>query len=227
MKHTNHHPDEELLATYSAASLPLSQALCISTHIEHCHECASKAQRLNLVGGELMQQLKPALPSSAFKKSLLDNIDALSEKQEKDDENTERQGNIPSVPHCLTQFINDDYDELDWKRVSPDIHSFELCRDSNGAKVELLKIKAGGTSSKHTHMGDEYTVILEGSFSDEDGVYGQGDFMLRDSSHQHTPVATQDSECICLAVTEAPIQLMGFFGRLLNPLIRRSYTKQD
>jgi len=30
--------------------------------------------------------------------------------------------------------------------------------------------------------------------------------------------------CICLAVTEAPIQLTGLFGRLLNPFIRRSYA---
>jgi putative transcriptional regulator len=224
MNNTNHHPSEELLATYSAASLPMSHALCISTHIEHCHECASKAKRLNLVGSELMQQLKPSPPSSVFKKSLFDNIDALSDKQEKANEKTEHIENNTRLPHCLTQFITGDYGELDWKRVSPDIHSFELCRDSNGAKVELLKIKAGGTSSTHTHMGDEYTVILEGSFSDEDGVYGQGDFMLRDSSHQHTPVATQDRECICLAVTEAPIQLTGIFGRMLNPLIRRNHS---
>ena len=73
-------------------------------------------------------------------------------------------------------------------------------------------------------MGDEYTVILEGSFSDEAGLYHKGDFLLRDASHEHTPVATLDKYCICLAVTEAPIQLTGFFGRLLNPFIRRSYA---
>ena len=73
-------------------------------------------------------------------------------------------------------------------------------------------------------MGDEYTVILEGSFSDEAGLYHQGDFLVRDASHRHTPVATNDRECICLAVTEAPIQLTGLFGRLLNPFIRRSYV---
>ena len=224
MNDTNHHPDEELLATYSAASMPLSQALCVSTHLEHCHECASKTKRLNLVGSELMQQLKPAPASSTLRQNLLDQIDGLSDKQLKTISSLERQGSRTKVPYCLTQFVKGEYNELEWKRVSPDIHSYEVCRDDNGAKVELLKIKAGGTSSTHTHMGDEYTVILEGSFSDEDGVYGQGDFMLRDSSHQHTPVATQDRECICLAVTEAPIQFTGFFGRLLNPLIRRSYS---
>ena len=33
-----------------------------------------------------------------------------------------------------------------------------------------------------------------------------------------------DRECICLAVTEGPIQFTGFMRRLLNPFIRRSYA---
>ena len=124
----------------------------------------------------------------------------------------------------LHQFVETDYAALNWKRVSADIHSVELCRDSNGARVELLKIRPGGSASTHTHLGDEYTVILEGSFSDEAGVYREGDFMVRGTDDQHTPVATQDRECICLAVTEGPVQFTGLFSRMLNPLIRRDYA---
>ena len=214
------HPADELLASYSAASLPLSQALCISVHVEHCGECAEKLRRLNQVGSELMYQLKPSPPSSGLKDKLIDQLDSITEDPETD---RHRPDNT-SVPRCLHQFIKTGYEKISWKRISPDIQSYELCRDQNNAKVELLRIKPGGTSSTHTHMGDEYTVILEGSFSDEAGLYHKGDFLLRDKSHKHTPVATRDRECICLAVTEAPIQLTGFFGRLLNPLIRRSYV---
>ncbi len=108
--------------------------------------------------------------------------------------------------------------------MSTDIHSVELCRDSNGARVELLKIRPGGSATTHTHLGDEYTVILEGSFSDESGVYSQGDFMVKGAQDKHTSVATRNRECICLAVTEGPIQFTGFMSRLLNPFIRRSYA---
>jgi putative transcriptional regulator len=214
------HPADELLVTYSAASLPLSQALCISTHLENCDECTQKLQRLNQVGSELMQQLKPSPPSSGLKAQLLDRLDSITEDGETDRHSP---GNT-SVPRCLQQFIKTGYEVLSWNRISRDIQSYQLCRDENNAKVELLRIRPGGSSSTHTHMGDEYTVILEGSFSDENGLYHKGDFLLRNASHQHTPVATRDKYCICLAVTEAPIQLTGFFGRLLNPLIRRSYA---
>ena len=216
----NNHPTDDLLVSYSAASLPLSQALCISVHLENCDECAQKLQRLNQVGSELMHQLKPSPPSSELKEKLFDQLDSITENA---DTANHSPGNT-SVPRCLHQFIKTGYEDISWNRVSRDIQSFELCRGQNNAKVELLRIRPGGTSNTHTHMGDEYTVILEGSFSDEAGLYHKGDFLLRDASHEHTPVATLDKYCICLAVTEAPIQLTGFFGRLLNPFIRRSYA---
>ncbi len=218
MNHIQNHPAEELLTGFSAASLPLSQAACISAHLENCQACRQAVAQLNSVGSEFMQQLKPAPASAELKQDLLDRLDDLAEPAQPGHFQNE------AIPRGLRQFIPGDYSKLPWKRVSPDIHSHELCRDSNGAKMELLRIRAGGKATTHTHMGDEYTVILEGSFSDEDGLYHRGDFLVRDASHRHTPIATRDRECICLAVTEAPIQFTGFFGRLLNPLIRRSYA---
>jgi len=220
MQKLNNHPYDELLTAYSAGSLPLSQALCISAHLEHCQDCAQKLHQLNHVGSELMLKLKPSRASDDLKNKLLNMLDSLPENEP--DDQPRRQN--PRIPRCLHQFIERSYDDLNWKRVSADIHSVELCRDSNGAKVELLKIKPGGSATKHTHMGDEYTVILEGSFSDESGLYGQGDFVVKNENDKHTPVATQDRECICLAVTEGPIQFTGFMHRLLNPFIRRSYA---
>ena len=222
MDTSNKHPQDELLAAYSAGSLPLSQALCISAHLEHCPECMRKLQRMNRVGSELMQQLQPAPATDSLKQRLFDRLDSLEETVQAEppaSQNTETR-----VPRCLRQFVHSDYADLPWKSVSAHIKSVELCRDSNGARVELLRIKPGGSASAHTHLGDEYTVVLEGSFSDDDGVYRAGDFLVRGKNEQHRPVATQDRECICLAVTEGPIQFTGFISRLLNPFIRRSYA---
>ena len=223
MEHVNNHPYEELLAAYAAGSLPLSQALCVSAHVEHCTSCTQNIQRLNRVGGELLQQMQPSHASEELKNKLLDSLDSLTE--EMPDQGPKQQVD-KSIPRCLHQFITKGYDEICWKRVSADIQSAELCRDSNGAKVELLKIRPGGSTSTHTHLGDEYTVILEGSFSDEDGLYRRGDFMVRGGSDKHTPVATLDRECICLTVTEGPVQFTGVLSRLLNPFIRRGYASR-
>lgn len=221
MEKTIKHPQDELLASYSAGSLPLSQALCISTHLEHCPECTRKLQRMNRVGSELMQQLQPAPAADAVKQRLFDRLDDLLEESPVEEAPVEVDSEIP---RCLRQFVASGYEDLPWKSVSAHIRSVELCRDSNGARVELLRIKPGGSAISHTHLGDEYTVVLEGSFSDDDGVYREGDFVVRGKHEHHRPVATQDRECICLAVTEGPIQFTGFVSRLLNPFIRRSYA---
>lgn len=215
---TVHHPSDEQLTAFSAASLPLSQALCISVHLEYCSECREQLQRLESLGSELFQSLTPAAPSSGLRQQVLAQLDQTKDRSQP---SAPAQGQQGDIPRCLHQFIAGDYNSRSWRFVSPSIRSSELCRDSNGAKVELLRIKPGGSAATHSHLGDEYTVVLQGAFSDEEGLYRKGDFLLRDASHKHTPVATRDEECICLVVSEAPIQFTGFFSRWLNPLLRR------
>ena len=218
---TSIHPNEELLGAYSAASIEPSLALPVATHLEYCSHCRSRLRQLNQVGSELMRRLKPAAPSESLKQRILERLDDLPPQAGDSAIENERQHS--DVPRCLRQFVSD-YEQANWKRVSFDIETAELCREANGTRVELLRIRPGGKANTHTHLGDEYTVILKGSFSDEDGLYRQGDFMQRDQRHRHTPVATLDQACICLAVTEGPVQFTSWFGRLLNPLMRRGYS---
>jgi putative transcriptional regulator len=62
--------------------------------------------------------------------------------------------------------------------------------------------------------------VLEGGFSDILGSYERGDITINDSSVDHQPVADDDGDCICFAVTDAPLRLTGRIGRLFNPFIR-------
>lgn len=233
------HPSGDWLSGYAAGTLPLGQSLCVSAHLEFCSQCRQNYSRLNQLGGELMQSLEPAPSRKLSLDELMAHIDAQPEKPKQDIEaegldlsgegsKTFVKGRVkPSgtvIPRSLQKLIPEGYQKLKWSRISPSIRSAELCRDDKGLKVELLRIKPGGASPTHTHLGDELTMILQGSFSDETGVYHAGDFMACDQSHIHTPVASLDRECICLTVTQAPIQLTGFFGRWLNPLLRRGYT---
>ncbi|MBC6428684.1 MAG: cupin domain-containing protein [Cellvibrionales bacterium] len=127
------------------------------------------------------------------------------------------------VPRSLRQFIERGYDELRWQRLSPAIRVALLCRDKDGSQIALTRVKAGGKMPHHKHTGSEITVVLEGSFSDEDGIYHKGDILYRAAADRHRPVVTKDAECICLTVLDSPIQFTGFFARWLNPLLRRGY----
>ena len=213
----SHHPAPEMLTAFSAGSLQLGHAMCVSAHVEHCSECQSNLQRLNTLGAELaFRQLEPARASDELKSNVLSMLDRERPKPEA------RPPARSDVPRCLHKFM-DDFESLEWQRVSPSIQTAVLCRDEKGAQVSMLRIKPGGEIGTHEHTGDELTMVLKGAFSDETGIYAKGDFVLRDKSHKHRPIVTKDSECICLTVVDAPIQFTGFFSRILNPLLRKSH----
>ena len=86
-------------------------------------------------------------------------------------------------------------------------------------ELALHRIDAGGNAPVHDHKGTELTVVLKGSFSDEDGIYYEGDFLVRQPGDVHRPSATLDQACICLSVLSAPIKLTGL-KRVLNPFMR-------
>lgn len=215
-----HHPSSEMLAAYSAGSLPLSNALCISAHVEMCEECRANMARLDCLGAHVFNDLKPVSVNDDLKDSVLSLLDGVEISPP---ENAINRPRSEDIPYCLSQFIPESYDDLEWTRFSPSIRRSFLCTDGNGAQLALVRIKPGGSTGYHTHMGDEVTMLLKGAFSDESGLYQKGDFVLRDSRHTHRPVATKDGECICLTVVDAPIQFTGFFTRWLNPLIRRGH----
>ncbi len=219
------HPSSDLLSAYAAGSLSLSQSLCVAAHVEHCPQCQQNLSRLNQLGGELMTDLKPAPEQSLSFDKLMDAINQQEPLAPHNSEAELKDALLSStIPRCLRKFIPENYNQLQWSRLSPSIHTTQLCQDHCGTKVELLRIKPGGSAATHTHLGDELTVILEGSFSDEKGLYRTGDFLYCDGSDTHTPVASKDQECICLVVSKAPIQFTGWLTRLFNPLLRRGYA---
>ena len=83
-----------------------------------------------------------------------------------------------------------------------------------------MRIKAGTAMPLHSHDGHELTLVLAGGFSDDDKHFLPGDVAVADASVNHRPVADPGEDCLCLAVTDAPLRLTGPFGRLLNPILR-------
>jgi putative transcriptional regulator len=65
----------------------------------------------------------------------------------------------------------------------------------------------------------ELTLVLQGAFQDEDGYYGRGDIEIASQDVYHTPVADISEDCICLAVTDAPLKFKGLIPRLAQPFL--------
>lgn len=73
---------------------------------------------------------------------------------------------------------------------------------------------------EHSHRGLELTMVLQGAFSDEVDHFARGDVETADSDLHHMPVADLGEDCICLAVTDAPLRFRAWLPRLAQPFLR-------
>ena len=87
--------------------------------------------------------------------------------------------------------------------------------------TSLLHIDKDGQVPCHTHKGFEITLLLEGSFEDEMGVYNKGDFIWLDGNHTHQP-ATKEG-CVCLTVSSDALYFTKGVSQLFNPLGKYIY----
>jgi putative transcriptional regulator len=64
------------------------------------------------------------------------------------------------------------------------------------------------------------TLVLQGAFRDNRARFARGDVEIATEADAHTPVAEDGEDCICLAVTDAPLRFSAMMPRLLQPLFR-------
>lgn len=217
------HPDTRFLTDYAAGSLPESQALCVAAHLHYCPACRTKVGELAELGSELFVRQDPVEVSDGCFNSTLARIDAISDGQFDQlaipDQKTATPARHQTLPRAIHNMTGGDTSRLHWSRIGKAFSYADIPVQDDKRQTSLMYIKAGGKLPKHHHKGDEITVVLKGSFSDQEGRYHVGDYIVRSSGDTHTPVASQDEDCLCLATLDAPIIMNNWLYRLLVPLI--------
>jgi putative transcriptional regulator len=123
------------------------------------------------------------------------------------------------LPQPLRDYVGGDVDELSWQRLGLGAYQLLIPTGNAGTSARLLCIPAGRPVPAHSHGGLELTLVLAGAFSDATGQYGKGDFQEADENIEHQPHAAPGEDCICLAVTDAPLRFKSIAARLVQPLL--------
>lgn len=216
------HPDSTLLVDFSSGSLDKAPAISVSAHLSFCSECRSKVNKLNAVGAELMDAEKQSVSSDLFSKVMAKVHAQSTERDDKlaspDIEDT-ISSEFAGFPVLVKKLIADT-PKSRWKKISKSLDVARLKAGQNDYEVALHRIHRGGQAPLHGHTGDEFTVVMRGSFSDEHGLYQPGDFIFRSADHEHQPMGVQHEDCICLSVLQAPIRLKHPLGILMKPWLR-------
>lgn len=126
------------------------------------------------------------------------------------------------LPQPLRRFMGCNLDDVSWSFVVPGVKECRLADVGRGS-ASLLRVKAGRRLPQHTHEGSEITLVLTGAFSDPMGRYARGDIAIADGAIDHSPVVNSDEDCICFAVTDAPLVLTSPLGRIVQRIFTRSH----
>lgn len=211
----NHHPTEDLLLAYAAGDLAEAWSLMIATHMALCPACRGVVRDAEAIGGALIDELAPqAVAADALEKTL-----ARAEAGDAEPVALKPSVSAPVLPQPLRDYAGGDVGALQWRRLGRGAFHLPLVKGRKGEVARLLKIPAGLPVPEHGHNGLELTMVLCGSFVDDKVRFARGDTETADAALVHRPVAEPGADCICLAVTDAPLRFRSPLVRLMQPLI--------
>ena len=122
-----------------------------------------------------------------------------------------------ATPDVLRPYIGGDLAHVRWRRMGPRLSYAPLFRRGN-VTARLLRGTPGADSGTHSHGGTEYTVVLQGGYTDLTGNYGPGDLQMMEDGMAHNVVADPGEDCINLAVTTGPLKFDSLIQKIAAPL---------
>ncbi|OED61891.1 transcriptional regulator [Vibrio tasmaniensis ZS-17] len=233
-----HHPNAAILKDFVDGNLADSVSLIVSSHVELCEHCQKQVSMLTAQAADtVFESDTSAFENDTTGLKLSDSeMDAfLSDDGEFDFDAIDQitadlsqavevvveaqQETVSNTTFTIPRALNS-VARKDWLNLGK-ISRARLDFDDESHHTSLLHIDKDGQVPCHTHKGFEITLLLEGSFEDEMGVYNKGDFIWLDGEHTHQP-ATKEG-CVCLTVSSDALYFTKGVSQLFNPLGKYIY----
>ena len=209
-----HHLSQDLLMKYSSGTLCEAFSLAVATHISMCYDCRAALESFEAVGGALLDVSTPEEMSVDSFESVMALIE--SERAEITQPASQPKSDVPSA---LSDYIGGSLHDVKWRPSGLGVKQ-SLLKTSGNSTARLLYIPAGTAVPHHSHNGNELTLVLKGAFEDEVSRFGPGDVEMADEDLDHQPVAVHGEDCICLAVTDAPLKFQTLVHKLVQPFLK-------
>lgn len=213
-----HHISDAFLIDYASGSLSEGWSLAVASHLALCPECRRRLSAMEEAAGAILDKAGESGNEDAswarFKAQAID-VDIEEIKPA-----VARPKLAAVLPEPLRSYLGGDLADLKWRALGRGAYQILIDTKDSGTQVRLLRIPAGKPVPEHTHEGRELTLVLAGSFHDGDDLFARGDIEEADGDLLHTPTATEGEDCICLAVTEAPLRFSSWIVRLMQPILK-------
>jgi len=215
----NHHLSDELLLDYASGNLSEGWSLVVATHMAMCPSCRRRLAAMEGAAGALLEKVDATdVPADSWER-MKQRLEGIRIEEVKQTPAAAPSG-ATVFPEPLRSYVGADLSTVKWQALGLGAYHLRIPTDDPTTQVRLLRIPAGKPVPEHTHVGRELTLVLAGSFRDGSDLFGRGDIEEADDDLLHTPKASPGEDCICLAVTEAPLKFSSWIVRLIQPILK-------
>ncbi|MDC9825788.1 ChrR family anti-sigma-E factor [Devosia sp. ZB163] len=214
-----HHLSEDLLLAYAAGNLSEGWTIAVASHLAFCPQCRAQSAQADMLGGAMLDTIDPEPLANDAWSAMRARLDADVQLAKALPARATAPGKLV-LPMPLRAYVGGDIDTIHWRALGRGAAQMMLPTSDPTTQVRLLRIPAGKPVPEHSHGGREVTLVLSGSFRDGEQLFGPGDIEDADGSVLHTPTATPEADCICLAVTDAPLRFSSWIVRLIQPILK-------
>lgn len=211
----NFHPTEQQILSFAQGNMNAAEALVVSAHCDMCSVCNAKLR------AESEKQAVSALSDSATD-AKLDNIMASILQQPVSESKPvglpmsstiELDGRSFTVPRALRRYVRK---TGNWSSLVGKLWQAPVDLGDIGV-ANFIYMEKGGRVPEHTHKGSEFTLVINGEFSDGIADYDSGDFISLDGEHTHAPMSDASEGCLVFSIVDKPLHFTSGLARLLNP----------
>lgn len=225
---------ESLLLDYAAGAAGPAIGLLIATHLSMSKESRRLFAVMEAVGGALLEELDDEPLARISADAVFAIADGDTPMRTTQDPWLERPfltrtgprtGAPPTfrytdLPPPLQAMESDVGGDRRWRWLGFGVAATRLAASSARERAHILWAERGTGIASHRHVGREVVLVLKGAFWDDGVRYGEGDVAVSEDGTIHNPRIDRAEDCLCLAVTEAPVHFTGLAGLALNRFSR-------
>lgn len=187
-----------LMLDHAIGGLPPAAGLLVETHLRLNPQARAGSVWMDSAGGALLETIEPRdisatpLPASDQGASPGPSVDARL-----------------LASRSLIEAADRAPEGLNWRWRAPALREVRL--PVPGAS--LIRLSGGRAVPAHDHAGDEFTLVLQGEYADETGVYRRGEIAFAGAGVEHSPFVPEGGKCICLVASEGALKFRGLLSQ--------------
>ncbi|WP_032096938.1 MULTISPECIES: ChrR family anti-sigma-E factor [unclassified Alteromonas] len=221
------HPSPQQITEFVEGSLTPAVSLLVSAHCDMCEQCQMRIEsETESLAANMVLEIEESFDESAQFGDMLSQITQAPSSIESDARTSketssfkeksvtiELDGRTFKLPRTLHRYIDK---TGNWSSLVGKLWQAPVDLGNQGV-ANFIFMGSGGSVPEHTHRGTEYTLVIDGEFSDGLANYDTGDFIFMDGNKTHTPKSDTKEGCLVFSIVDQPLHFTSGLARLLNP----------